>query len=138
MTDKDKRKKDFLLIGAVLFLLISSMMGCFGGPTPESNWDEVVSSYNYNKNTFEGFEGKVIIGDEVDTIEYIPSHDVSEVTLRSNSVPLYLRGKDVSEVDDSDNDLTNNFNYKEEIIFIIHIEEDKFGEYIKEMTKDGS
>ncbi|KXB07372.1 hypothetical protein AKJ51_01380 [candidate division MSBL1 archaeon SCGC-AAA382A20] len=132
--DYDRKKASFLFITIISLVIV--VTGCFG-PTPEANWNEVVTSYDYNKNKFIEFEDDVVIGDTVDNLEYLSAYAVTKVTLRSNSIPLYLQGEDVSDVDDSDNDLTDNFNDGDDIVFIIHFKEDSYGEYISEMSRNG-
>lgn len=136
MKRNNKLKRMFFPKGLtiVLFLTTLIMSGCFG-PTPEANWDEVVTSYDYNTNTFKDYEGTIVIGDKVKSIEWLSTYGVSKVVLRSNPTPLYLKGSGTSDVDDGDNDLTNNFNSGDEIVFEINIKEDNFGEYIVEMSR---
>lgn len=118
----------------ILILLTAFFFGCTSSPSSENNWDNIVSSYDRSDNEFEGYEGKVQIQDEVKLVEYVPSADKTKFILKSNSIPLYVDGGDVPEVDKKHSDLDGKFNQGDEIVINIHIHQDDIGrEYIEEM-----
>lgn len=116
----------------ILFILVTTFLsGCSSEPEPEGTWDDVVSDYNPDTNQFPNFNKTVTIEDTLKSLEYIDKYQSTKIYLRSNEeIPLYI--DKASETDD--NDLTKEYFAGDDIIFTIYIaEDDKYGEYVKEM-----
>lgn len=137
--------KKLLAILSLVLIISTTFMGCMGGPSSDLKWGEVVSSYNIDDHEFKGYNKSVDIQDTIKDMEYIGLSAKTKVIFESSSVPLYLDGSDIiayvdgtetKEYDkNTENNLVDDFQNGDSIIFTIHIREDDYGEYVEEMDK---
>jgi len=115
-----------LSVLALLLMFTLFFSGCTS-PKPEMDWNEALDTA-WNADS----EFDILVGDKIDSMEFIPTKRMTKVTLRSNpSIPVYLYGLDVSKVNDDVSDISHRFVYGEDITFRVQIRHDKFtGDYL--------
>jgi len=122
-----------ILLLVIIIIMTSFSSGCFE-PSPDSNWNDLISSYDSKKGEFTDYEDSVLIGDEVVSRQYYPSDKVTEFILKSNpEVPVYL--SETKNKNPDNGDLTQDYVTEDSIEFVVNIKEDDYGEYIVQMTK---
>ena len=115
-----------LSVLAILLFFALFISGCTR-PKPEMDWNDALKT-SWNANS----EFDILVGDKIDSMEFISIKLITRVTLRSNpSIPVYLYGFDVSKVNDDVADISNRFVYGEDITFRVQIRRDKLtGDYL--------
>lgn len=122
-----------ILLLVIIIIMTSFSSGCFE-PSPDSNWNDLISSYDSKKREFVDYEDSVLIGDEVVSRQYHSSDKVTEFILKSNpEVSVYL--SETRDKNPDNGDLTQDYVTEDNIEFIVNIREDEYGEYIVQMTK---